>query len=151
MPQSLAKVILHTVFSTKGRAAYLTSEGIRTELYSYLATVLKSVDSPAVIIGGTADHVHVLHLFSRTRTIAEVVEEIKTASSKWIKTKGDQYRDFHWQNGYGVFSVSESKSPDVRAYIENQAEHHRKMSFQDEFRELCKRHGVTIDETYAWD
>ncbi len=151
MPQSLAKVILHTVFSTKGRAAYLTPEPIRAELYSYLATVLKSLDSPAVVIGGMADHVHVLHLLSRTHTIAEVVEEIKTASSKWLKTKGEPYRDFHWQGGYGTFSVSESKLPDVRAYIENQAEHHRKMSFQDEFRELCRRHGVTVDEKYVWD
>jgi putative transposase len=79
------------------------------------------------------------------------LSEIKTASSKWIKTKGDQFRDFHWQNGYGVFSVSESKLPDVRKYIENQAEHHRKMTFQDEFRELCRRHGVAIDEKYVWD
>src|SRR5262249_17089371 len=147
----LAKVILHTVFSTKGRATYLSSEPIRAELYAYLSTVLKSVDSPAVIINGTADHVHVLHLLSRTRTIAEIVEEIKTASSKWIKTKGDQYRDFHWQSGYGVFSVSESKLSEVRAYIENQAEHHRQVSFQDEFRELCRRYGVVIDEKYAWD
>jgi REP element-mobilizing transposase RayT len=151
MPQSLAKVILHTVFSTKGRAAYLSPEPIRVELYSYLATVLKSLDSPAVVIGGMADHVHVLHLLSRTHAIAEVVEEIKTASSKWIKTKGEQFRDFHWQNGYGVFSVSESKLSDVRAYIGNQAEHHQKMSFQDEFRELCRRHGVAMDEKYVWD
>ncbi len=129
----------------------MANESIRAELFSYLATVLKSLDSPAVVIGGTADHVHVLHLLSRTRTIAEVVEEIKTASSKWIKTKGKSYRDFHWQGGYGMFSVSESKLPEVRAYIENQAEHHRKMSFQDVFREFCRRHGVAIDEKYAWD
>src|SRR5262245_23914597 len=142
MPQSLAKVIIHTVFSTKNRAPYLQNDEIRAELHAYLAAVLKSLDAPAIIIGGVADHVHVLHLLPRTRPIADILEEIKTSTSKWIKTKGPNYHDFHWQNGYGVFSVSESKVPEVRQYIENQADHHRRMSFQDEFRELCRRHGV---------
>jgi putative transposase len=90
-------------------------------------------------------------LQSRTRTIASVLEEIKTSTSKWIKTKSPSYGEFHWQGGYGVFSVSESKIVEVRRYIENQEEHHRTMTFQDEFRELCRRHGVPVDERYVWD
>jgi putative transposase len=151
MPQSLAKVLLHTVFSTKHRAPFLRDKTVRSELHAYMASVLQALDCPAVIIGGVEDHVHILNLLSRTRTISQVLEEIKTSTSKWIKTKGASYQDFHWQNGYGVFSVSESKAPEVRHYIENQEEHHRTMTFQDEFRELCRRHGVPIDERYVWD
>jgi putative transposase len=151
MPQSLAKVLLHIVFSTKNRAPMLRDSSIRTELHTYVAGVLQSIDCPAIIGGGVEDHVHILCLLSRTRTIAQLLEETKTATSKWIKSKGTAYKDFHWQNGYGVFSVSESKMDDVRRYIEKQDEHHRKMTFQDEFRELCRRHGIAIDERYAWD
>src|SRR5436305_3622248 len=136
MPQSLSKVILHTVFSTKGRSPLLQDQTIRDQLYAYLATVLQSTDCPAILIGGVADHIHILSLLSRTRTIAHMIEEVKTSTSRWIKTKGTSYRDFHWRNGYGVFSVSESKVPEVRRYIENQEEHHRTISFQDEFRAI---------------
>ena len=124
---------------------------ICNELYAYTATVLQSIDCPALIIGGAADHIHILNLLCRTITVADMVEQIKTASSKWIKSKGSSYREFYWQSGYGVFSVSESKVPDVRRYIENQEEHHRRLSFQDEFRALCDRHGIAIDERYVWD
>jgi putative transposase len=151
MPQSLAKVLLHIVFSTKNRAPYLQDKQLRSELYSYMTGVLKNIDCSALIIGGVEDHIHILNLLSRTRTISSLLEEIKTSTSKWIKTKDAAYQDFHWQNGYGVFSVSESKSPDVCRYIENQEEHHRTMTLQDEFRELCRRHGVPIDERYVWD
>ncbi|HZZ29207.1 MAG TPA: transposase [Pirellulales bacterium] len=151
MPQSLAKVIVHSTFSTKGRVPILQDATLRRELYAYLATVLKNLDSPALTIGGVADHIHVLNALARTKTIAEMIEEAKTSTSKWLKTKAPSLRDFHWQNGYGIFSVSESKLPDVRRYIENQEEHHRTLTFQDEFRALCQRHGVQIDERYAWD
>ncbi len=151
MPQSLAKVVVHATFSTKHRQPFLRDKSIREELYAYLATVLKSVDSPAIVIGGVADHIHLLSLLSRTLTMAQLIEEAKTTTSRWIKGKGSQYHDFYWQSGYGIFSVSESKVPDVRKYIETQEEHHRTMSFQDEFRELCRRHGVEVDERYVWD
>ena len=151
MPQSLAKVILHTVFSTKNRAPFLRDENIRKELYAYLATVLENMGCPAIVIGGVADHIHILGLLSRTRTISDMIEEIKTSTSRWVKTKGPSYHDFYWQNGYGVFSASESKTPDVRRYIETQEGHHRTTSFQDEFRAICQRHGVAIDERYVWD
>jgi putative transposase len=151
MPQSLAKVLLHIVFSTKNRTPLLRDPSIRAELHAYMAGVLQSIDCPAIIVGGVEDHVHILCLLSRTRTIAQLIEEAKTATSKWVKTKGVAYQDFHWQSGYGAFSVSESKMHDVRRYIEKQEEHHHKMTFQDEFRELCRRHNVAIDERYVWD
>ncbi|MCI0485680.1 MAG: transposase [Blastocatellia bacterium] len=152
MPQSLAKVLVHIVYSTKRRHPWLRDEEIRRQLYAYKATILRNnVDTPALIIGGFEDHIHALCLLSRKFAIKDVIEEAKTETTKWIKKQGPQYADFHWQSGYGIFSVSESNVEQVKRYIANQAEHHKKMSFQDEFRKLCKRHGVEIDERYVGD
>jgi putative transposase len=150
MPQSLANVLIHLVFSTKNRHPWLREE-VRDELHRYLGGVLNNLDCPSVIVGGVDDHVHVLCRFSRTRSIAEVVEALKTSSSKWIKTKGREFAGFHWQSGYGVFSVSPSDAEAVIAYIGRQAEHHRKVSFQDEYRQFLERHKVAYDERYVWD
>ncbi len=151
MPQSLAKVIVHLVCSTKNRKAWLKDPNLRTELYAYNATILKNLDCPSILIGGVEDHVHILALLSRKHAIMDVVQESKTETSKWIKTQGPEFDDFHWQAGYGIFSVSESNLEQVKRYIAEQEEHHRRMSFQDEFRGLCQRHGIDIDERYAWD
>ena len=152
MPQSLAKVLVHIVYSTKGRRPWLKDEEIRRQLYAYKATILRdNVDSPALIIGGVEDHIHALCLLSRNFAIKKVIEEAKTETTKWLKKQGPQYADFHWQSGYGIFSVSESNAEQVKQYIANQAEHHKKKSFQDEYRELCQRHGIEIDERYVWD
>jgi len=152
MPQSLAKVLVHIVYSTRGRRPWLKDEEIRRQLYAYKATILRdNVDTPALIIGGVEDHIHALCLLSRNFAIKKVIEEAKTETTKWLKKQGPQYADFHWQAGYGIFSVSESKADDVKQYIANQVEHHKKKSFQDEFRELCQRHGIALDERYVWD
>jgi putative transposase len=152
MPQSLAKVLVHIVYSTKDRRPWLQTEKIRTELYKYKATILRDkVDSPALIIGGVEDHIHALCLLSRKFAIMKVIEASKTETTKWIKKQGPQYAKFEWQAGYGIFSVSESNSEKVYEYFANQAEHHRKASFQNEFRTLCKRHKAPIDERYVWD
>lgn len=151
MPQSLARVALHIIFSTKNRRPFLQDEAKRKELYAYMATILKSLDSPAIIINGVEDHVHVLCLLSRNYAIKALLEELKKGPSKWMKQQGPQYRDFYWQAGYGVFSVSESNIPAVKRYIANQQQRHKTMSFQDEFRKLCALHGVEIDERYVWD
>jgi hypothetical protein len=117
-----------------------------------MATILKdNVDSPAIILGGVEDHIHALCLLSRKFAIMSVIQEAKTETSKWIKKKSMGTSDFAWQGGYGAFSVSESNIPQVRKYIEGQEAHHRRMTFQDEFRELCLRHGIELDERYAWD
>jgi putative transposase len=151
MPQSLAQVLVHLVFSTKHRAAWLQDKQLRGDLHAYLATVLQNIDCPPIIFGGVADHVHILCCLSRKLTIANVVEEVKTEPSKWMKKQGPQYADFYWQNGYGVFSVSSSNRERVTNYIRNQEEHHQRMTYQDEFRMLCKKHGLIWDERYVWD
>src|SRR5437764_12391877 len=104
MPQSLSRILVHLIFSTKDRAPALTPE-IRAELHPYLAVVLREDDCPSLQVGGAEDHVHLLFGLSRTRTVAQVVEKVKTSSSKWIKTKDMAFSEFHWQSGYGAFSV----------------------------------------------
>ena len=151
MPQSLARVLIHMVWSTKHRTPFLKDKEVRRDLYAYMATVLQTMDSPALIINGVDDHVHVLCLMSRKFTLAQLFEAVKADSSKWIKTQGAEYRDFYWQAGYGVFSVSESNCPEVKKYIADQERHHQAMSYQDEFRWLCQKHGIEIDERYVWD
>jgi REP element-mobilizing transposase RayT len=151
MPQSLAKVLIHIVFSTKHRHPFLKDDEIRGQLHAYLIAMLESLESPSLATNGVDDHIHILCQLSRKIAIMKLIEEIKTSTSKWIKTKGPAYHEFHWQNGYGAFSVSESKRPDVMHYIQTQAEHHRTLSFQEEFRQLCAKHGITIDERYVWD
>ena len=152
MPQSLAKVLVHIVYSTKGRRPWLRDEEVRKQLYAYKATILRdNVDTPALIIGGVEDHIHALCLLSRKFAIKNVIEEAKTETTKWLKKQGTQYADFHWQAGYGIFSVSESNAEQVRQYIADQVRHHKKLTFQDEFRILCERHGIEIDEQYVWD
>jgi len=154
MPQSIAKVAIHFVFSTKMRKPWLRGSNLRDELYAYMATILRNnVDSPAIIINGVEDHVHALCLLSRKFAIMKVIQEAKTETSKWLKKQSNEISDFTWQAGYGAFSVSESNISQVKEYIQNQEEHHRRMTYQDEFRELCKRHGIELDEDekYAWD
>jgi REP element-mobilizing transposase RayT len=150
MSQSLAKLITHLTFSTKLRRQLIAPE-LRAELKSYLRGILKQLSSPAIEINSVADHVHVLFCLSRKRALADVVEQLKKGSSKWIKTKGKALAGFYWQAGYGAFSVSQSQVSVVRNYIVNQEKHHRKMTFQEEFRALLKKHDIEYDERYVWD
>jgi len=152
MPQSLAKVLLHITYSTKNRTPWLKDAKMRAELYAYNAVVLRDeVDSPALVIGGVEDHIHILCLLSRKFAIMDVVKASKTETTKWIKTQGKEYADFAWQAGYGAFSVSQSNGGQVKRYIANQEQHHSRMTFQDELRQLCARHEIEIDERYVWD
>jgi len=148
VPQSLANVVLHLVFSTKHRQPVL-NDAICRELHPYLAGTLTNMRCPPIQVGGVEDHVHLLFRLSRTNSIAEVVENVKTGSSKWLKTKG--IPDFAWQGGYGVFSVGCTDLDDAVAYVRNQRSHHAKISFQDEFRALMQEAGLEIDERYVWD
>lgn len=150
MPQSLANILLHIVFSTKNRRPFIDTE-IEPELFKYLATISRTLDCPTHTIGGADDHIHIACSLSRTITMSKLIQELKQDSSKWIKTKHDRYADFAWQNGYGVFSIGQSQLDDLRAYIANQREHHRVLTFQDEFRQICQRYNVNLDERYAWD
>jgi putative transposase len=150
MPQSLVKNWVHLVFSTKHRQPWLLGE-VQHALFAYQAGIFKQWDSPALVIGGVEDHLHALFALSRNHALKKIVEEIKKGSSKWMKADGPRNSDFHWQNGYAAFSVSESNVLDVQRYIENQQEHHRKRTFQEELRTLLTRHGVEFDERYVWD
>ncbi len=151
MPQSLANVLVHIVFSTKERRATLQSGDLRVEMHCYIAGVSKTLDCPAIIVGGATDHVHVLANQSRTIALAEWVKEMKRASSLWAKKRSTQWDLFQWQAGYGVFSVSQSQKERVREYISSQEEHHRQISFQDELRQLLKKHEIAFSEEYVWD
>jgi REP-associated tyrosine transposase len=150
MPQSLAKIYLHLVFSTKNRAPMINDQ-VRDPLHGYMATVLKNLGCHANLINSVEDHIHLLFELGRTVAVSEVVEDVKKSSSKWIKSQPGGVRDFAWQNGYGVFSVSHSNVDTVRDYIVSQDEHHRKRTFQDELRALLEKHGVDYDERYVWD
>jgi putative transposase len=150
MAQSLSKILVHLIFSTKNREAIIRDE-IRDKLHRYSASILKEWDSPAVLINSVEDHIHILFSLSKNHSISKIVEEIKKASSKWIKGKGNAYGGFYWQSGYGAFSVSQSNAAEVERYIGNQKEHHRHKTFQDEFREFLNRYEVPFDERYVWD
>jgi REP element-mobilizing transposase RayT len=149
MGQSLSHLLVHSVFSTKDRHPFLRSEEIRKEIYAYMAGILKNLECHPIKIGGVEDHVHILSSLSKNIAFSELIGRLKGSSSKRLKEKG--VHGFGWQNGYGAFSVSESNIEAVTAYITNQAEHHRKFSFQEEVRELLKRHRVSFDERYLWD
>jgi putative transposase len=151
MPQSLANVLVHIVFSTRERRALLQNDDLRIEMHRYLAGVCKNLECPAVIVGGATDHVHLLASQSRTIALAEWVKEMKRASSLWAKTKSPHWELFQWQADYGAFSVSQSQKGRVEQYIQSQLEHHCRRSFQDEFRQLLRKHHIEFDEHYVWD
>jgi len=151
MPQSLAKILVHTVFSTKDRRPFLRDQALREELHRYLGGILTNLDCQPIIVGGVEDHVHMLLALARTCTAAEMVKEVKRGSSLWIKTRNVDLHGFAWQNGYGIFSIGFSQIESVRNYIARQEEHHGKISFQDEFRQLLKRYEIEFDERYVWD
>ena len=150
MPQSLAKIILHTVFSTKERRPFLRDRALREELHRYLGGILGHLECQPILVGGVEDRVHLLATLSRTCQPAEMVKEVKRGSSLWIKQRDQTLRDFGWQNGYGIFSLGFSQIREVRDYIACQEEHHRKASFQDEFRALLRRYEIAFDERYVW-
>ena len=151
MPQSLSVVYLHLVFSTKERRPLLADPVIRAEMHAWLGGVSRKLGCPSILVGGVEDHVHILARFCRTITQADWVKELKRTSSIWIKERDPQSRDFAWQAGYGVFSVSASDLDGVRNYIARQEEHHGKRDFQDEFRTMLESHGEEWDERYVWD
>jgi len=148
MPQSLSQILVHAVFSTKAREP-MVSSSMRPRLHAYLAGVLGELGNVSIQVGGTADHVHALFALSRTMTIADTLEKMKTNSSKWMKK--ETRCGFGWQSGYGAFSVAASQKRTVIKYIQTQESHHRVITFQDEFRILLKRYEVEWDERYVWD
>jgi len=151
MPQSLSQIYLHITFSTKDRKPMLRDRQLCEKAHAYLAGVCKGQDCVSLIVGGMDDHVHLLCRMSKNLPVAHLVRELKRDSSKWLKKQTARLDGFHWQSGYGAFSVSPSHVDVLKTYIANQEIHHHRESFQDEFRRLCRKYGVAIDERYVWD
>jgi REP element-mobilizing transposase RayT len=150
MGQSLVKNYIHIVFSTKHHEP-LIQLPYADELHSYLGGICKNLECQPIKIGGYTDHVHILCLLSKKITLIKLLEELKSHSSKWIKTKGALLEKFYWQDGYGAFSINPTEVDKVIDYIANQDEHHRKKTFQDEYRAFLKKYQVEYDEKYVWD
>lgn len=150
MSQSLTRLYAHLVFSTKNRRPWL-DENIRPQVHGYLATIIRDLESPWVVVGGVADHVHLLFDIGKKVPPVKFVEQAKRDSSKFVKTLGVQYSPFYWQRGYGMFSVSPKDRDEAENYVRKQEEHHRKTTFQDEYRALLRRYGISFDEQYVWD
>jgi putative transposase len=150
MSQSLAKILVHLTFSTKERRPLIRDEE-REKLHAYMIGILENLKSPSLRTNSVNDHVHILFSLSKNHSLAHIVGEVKESSSAWLKKENPSYRDFYWQGGCAAFSVSESQAETVRRYIQNQPEHHKKVSFQDELRSLFKKHNVPYDERYVWD
>ena len=150
MPQSLSKVYVHITFSTKNRDE-LIDDRIKDSLFEYIGGICKKLECNPLKVGGHRDHIHILCLLSRKIAQMTLLEEVKRQSSKWIKTKGEEYKNFYWQNGYGIFSVNPAETDVVVKYIANQEDHHKKKTFQDEFRAFLKKYKVEYEERYVWD
>ncbi len=150
MPQSLVYNYVHITFSTKDRYPFI-DKNISKELYAYLAGICKNKECKPIIVGGHKDHIHILCLVSQKIALMNLIEQIKSHSSKWIKTKAKQYQNFYWQKGYGAFSVNPTEVETVEEYIKNQEKHHKKMSFKDEYRAFLKKYKIDYNEKYVWD
>ncbi|HMS63765.1 MAG TPA: IS200/IS605 family transposase [Ignavibacteria bacterium] len=150
MGQSLVKNYIHIIFSTKYRQP-LIKQQIENELYSYIGGICKNLECHPLKIGGCEDHIHILCMLSKKIALMKLLEEAKSHSSGWIKTKGEDYKNFYWQNGYGAFSVNPTDVNAVIKYIENQKQHHLKICFQCEYRKFLHKYNVDYDERYVWD
>ena len=151
MAQSLSCLWTHLIFSTKNRFPFLSDKVLRAEMHAYLSEMLRNQACETLMVGGVEDHTHSLFALSRTLPIARVVKEVKRTSSGWIKQAWPRLAKFHWQGGYAAFSVSQSNLENVIRYIENQEEHHKRVTFQDEYRAFLKAYGIEYDERYVWD
>lgn len=150
MAQTLVSLYVHIVFSTKNRADLITPE-IETELFAYIGGVLRKRETVLVAANGTANHVHLLVSMSKKIALSDLVRELKKASSFWIKQKGDEFKDFHWQDGFGTFSVGQTQIEDVKKYIARQKEKHKTQNFENEFLGFLQKYQMPFDEKYLWD
>jgi REP element-mobilizing transposase RayT len=149
MGQSLVKNYVHIIFSTKNRQPFI-SQTYEDELFKYQGGVCKSLDCTPIQVGGYLDHVHILCLLNKNISIVKLLEELKTSSSKWMKTRASELSNFYWQDGYGAFSVNPSQVDTVTNYIQKQREHHERKSFQNEYITFLKKYRIDFDERYVW-
>jgi len=151
MPRSFSAVNIHLVFSTKDRRPFLADREVRDEMHRFLGGVSKSLGCQPTLIGGVSDHVHMLVGLGKTICQADLAKEVKRVSSQWVKERYPRISNFAWQGGYGAFSVDVTSMDRIRRYIATQEEHHRVITFQDEFRALLKEHGLECEEQYIWE
>ncbi|EKE00689.1 MAG: transposase [uncultured bacterium] len=150
MSQSLSNILIHIVFSTKGRQKLL-HEKIRQKLYAYIIGIFKTKSCNYYQLGGVDDHIHISCSLPKTISVSDLIKEIKTSTSIWLKTKDNNLENFHWQTGYGVFSVSPAHLQGLCEYIANQEEHHKVTDFKEEFLGLLNKYKINYDERYLWD
>ncbi len=150
MAHTFTNLLTHVIFSTKDRRPHLDPQ-VKERLFPYMGGILKETKAKCLAINGPADHVHILALIPPVAALSDVMRILKTNASRWVHEQWPSLTDFAWQTGYGAFSVSESLKQEVAAYIANQEEHHRKMTFQEEFIAFLKRHGIEYDERYIWE
>ena len=150
MAQSLSKILLHVIFSTKNRTKLILSE-FENELHGYIASICRAYKSNAYKVGGTENHIHIACSLSRTITVAKLLEEVKKNSSKWIKDKSPRCSMFSWQAGYSVFSLGQSQLNTLIKYIDNQKEHHKSKTYKEELLEILKKYEIEYDERYLWE
>jgi putative transposase len=150
MSHAYVQLDVHAVFSTKDRRPFLQNPTIQRRVHAYLAEAIRCQDCSVDLVGGTADHVHILMGITQNTQFAEIMKEAKRVTTIWIHKEFNELRDFYWQSGYGAFSVSYSNRGRVRAYIDNQIAHHARKSFQDEFRQLLRKHAIPYDESTIW-
>ncbi len=150
MSQSLSRILVHIIFSTKDRFPFLTDAELRSRMHAYIARVFNDHDSPAIEVGGTENHIHILCLLSRNYSVSEIIKKAKANSSSWAKAQGGRCQKFSWQSGYGAFSIHQSQIDPVREYIKCQMEHHRQHTFQEEYLEILREYQMPYDERYIW-
>ncbi len=151
MSQSLSKNYIHLVFSTKGRTNTLPQQHL-SEIHAYIAEILNNNHCPSICVGGITNHIHILFCLDKTQALSDIVRIVKSCTTQWINNKmGSLLHHFCWQDGYGAFSISQGHIPAVTNYINHQVEHHKKVSFQEEFRKICRIYNVALDERYVWD
>ena len=150
MAHSFTSSLYHCAFSTKGRQPRITAD-LQARLWPFMGGIARKNGMRALAIGGVADHVHLLLSLPSTLAIAKAIQLVKGGSSAWVHQKFPEHRGFVWQEGYGAFSIGISDAPRTIAYIESQADHHRRRTYQDEFLAILKKHGIAYDERYIWD
>jgi len=149
MSQSLSKLFVHIIFHIK-KGSVEIDKTISKELYAYMGAIINDNNSIPILINGVTDHIHILCVMSKNIALSKLIEEIKRHSSRWIKTKGEQYKGFAWQGGYGAFSVSPSLHDKTKIYIERQETHHKKMTFKEEYLLFLKEYGINYNEQHLW-
>ena len=150
MPQSLSKTLVHIVFSTKHRQE-LIDDDIEAALFGYIGATCNSLKCTTIVVGGYRNHVHILCSLYRPLSQSDLVKKIKTSSSRWINTQGPAYEHFYWQDGYGIFSVSQLQVGGLIRYINNQRAHHESKIYKEEYRRLLREHELEYDEDHVWD